>query len=128
MSDVIDRVTVRLGELATPFSSRMAAESEKNDQRVTPSFLVRQAVADYLDGQPGKAAALLELSQAFADFRADFARVGGNLNQLTRFFNIHHELEPSSLSAELREVRRQHLALIEILKRLSHELNNQTTT
>ncbi len=106
--------TVRLGDLAEPLRKRVAAENEsrrKNFIRVTPSAILQKALRAYLDGDYVQIVEAQTIIDALGRFRADLARVGGNLNQLAHIFNMEsrvdgRELQKNheALQAEFREI------------------------
>ena len=106
-------VPVRLDDDTVKELDRRAA-TEKNR-----SVVIRRALKIYLSGQEQlDRTAVLELTKAVTDFRADMGRVGGNLNQLAYYFNLHDTIQPHELAGEHRELQRQFKALMTLIKRL----------
>lgn len=119
----MNRYTFRLdgeGELARKLQER-AASTETNRSKV-----IRQALQAYLSARlpaaEAEAAAFAELARAVNEFRIDFGHVGGNLNQLAHYYNIHGEVQPDTEAAAHRELLRQFMALRTILRRINDEL------
>ena len=109
---------IRLQELGPLVESRADAETGGNRSK-----LIRKALDAYLsDRTPGEHAGLAELTKAIKDLRADMARVGGNLNQIAHYYNIHDTIQPHELAAEHKELRRQFQALMTIIKRTHEQL------
>lgn len=97
------------------------AATEKNR-----SVVIRLALDAYLSNRtPGEHAGLVELTKAVKDFQADFARVGGNLNQIAHYYNIHDTIQPHELAAEHQELRRQFRALMTIIQRIHEQLTKR---
>ena len=75
--------SIRLGDLAEP----LVVEAEKEE--VDPSKIIHRAVRNYLkDSKNPDRETYESLLDSLNFFRQDFARVGGNLNQLARCFNV----------------------------------------
>jgi hypothetical protein len=109
---------IRLQELGPLVESRAEAETGGNKSK-----LVRLALDAYLSNRtPGEHAGLAALTKAVKDFQADFARVGGNLNQIAHYYNIHDTIQPHELAAEHKELRRQFQALMTIIQRTHEQL------
>lgn len=118
-----DRLTVRVGELADVLAERAAKETEITGRKIPVSAVIRKALDAYLSNlTPGEHAGLAELTKAVKDFQADFARVGGNLNQIAHYYNIHDTIQPHELAAEHKELRRQFQALMTIIKKTHEQL------
>lgn len=85
--------TIRLGELKAEAEKRASAEGLKNI-----SVLIRTAVRLYLsDADKSDLVHLERLAEELREFRSDFSRIGGNLNQLALGFNRSDELNASQL-------------------------------
>lgn len=102
-------------------------QARKLDERATTeknrSVVMRRALDAYLsDRTPGEHAGLAELTKAVKDFQADMARVGGNLNQIAHYYNIHDTIQPHELAAEHKELRRQFQALMTLIKKIHEQL------
>ncbi|MFA7346285.1 MAG: plasmid mobilization relaxosome protein MobC [Desulfurivibrionaceae bacterium] len=102
-------------------------QARKLDERATTeknrSVVIRRALDAYLsDRTPGEHAGLAELTKAVKDFQADMARVGGNLNQIAHYYNIHDTIQPHELAAEHKELRRQFQALMTLIKKIHEQL------
>jgi uncharacterized protein YpuA (DUF1002 family) len=110
-------VPVRLDDdQAQKLKERAATEKSR-------SVVIRRALDAYLSNlTPGEHAGLAELTKAVKDFQADFARVGGNLNQIAHYYNIHDTIQPHELAAEHKELRRQFQALMTIIKKTHEQL------
>ena len=107
---------IRLQELGPLVESRADAETGGNISK-----LIRRALDAYLSARtPGEHAGLAELAKVVKELQADMARVGGNLNQLAHYYNIHDTIQPHELAAEHKELRRQFQALMTIIKK-THE-------
>lgn len=109
---------IRLQELGPLVESRAEAETGGNRSK-----LIRRALDAYLsDRTPGEHAGLAELAKAVRELQADMARVGGNLNQLAHYYNIHDTIQPHELAAEHKELRRQFQALMTLIKKIHEQL------
>jgi hypothetical protein len=121
-----DRLTVRVGELADALAERAVRETEITGRKVPISAVIRQALDAYLSNRaPGEHAGLAALTKAVKDFQADFARVGGNLNQLAHYYNIHDTIQPHELAAEHQELRRQFRALMTLIQRIHEQFTKR---
>lgn len=109
---------IRLQELGPLVESRAEAETGGNRSK-----LIRRALDAYLSARtPGEHAGLAELAKAVRELQADMARVGGNLNQLAHYYNIHDTIQPHELAVEHKELRRQFQALMTIIKKIHEQL------
>lgn len=126
MEKVAERITVRFGDLAGALAERAVQETDVAGHKVTVSTVIRRALESYLDDRPaGDPGVYAELAKEVAKLVADMGRVGGNLNQLAHYFNVHDALQPHELAAEHKELRRQFNALMTVLKRINAELRRQ---
>lgn len=108
--------TVRLGELKQAAETRAADEGLKNI-----SVLIRTAVRLYLaDTDKADLVHLEILADEIRDFRSDFSRVGGNLNQIALAFNKDDVLSESTLKMTHRSLQRDFKKLAEIMKEIQN--------
>ncbi|MHB1185076.1 MAG: plasmid mobilization relaxosome protein MobC [Desulfobulbia bacterium] len=111
-------VRIRLKELGPEVDRRAEAETGGNRSK-----LIRRALDAYLSARtPGEHAGLAELAKAVRELQTDMARVGGNLNQIAHYYNIHDSIQPHELAAEHKELRRQFQALMTIIKKIHEQL------
>ena len=109
--------SVRLFELSSPLKVTSDKESIK------PGKIIRRALRLYL----GKASRdyskdLSSLFDAIQVLRKDFARVGGNLNQLTHFFNSKGIVDLEDLQKNHEDLREEFKALSQLLKKVEKEI------
>ncbi len=102
-------VRIRLHDLADPLKQRMKAEGEKNRSRI-----IRRAIRAYLDNNSTENMKE-ELSQEIRKLRADFTRVGGNLNQLALYFNVNDTVSHSKLAKTHEKLQAQFEKLTDLL-------------
>lgn len=112
--------TVRLMELSEPLQFSSDKES------VQPGKIIRRALRLYL----GKANRdyskdLSSLFDALQVFRKDFSRVGGNLNQLTHFFNSTEKVDLEDLQNNHEELREEFKSLSQLLKKIEKDIKWQ---
>ena len=109
---------IRLGDLKELAQKRVETEGIKN-----LSVLVRSAVRLYLTGaSQGELRQLERLIEELIGFRRDFSRVGGNLNQLTHFFNRSGELRESELRQMHMRLQAEFKTIIALLREIESEL------
>lgn|GEM_PF-1966460 len=117
---------IRLQGLGPRVEQRAAAETERTGRRVTLSHVVRRALETYLDDRPaGDPGVYGELAEQVAKLVADMGRVGGNLNQLAHYYNIHDTIQSDELAVEHKELRRQFGVLMTVLKGINAELRRR---
>ena len=111
-----ETLSVRLGDLKQAAEARAADEGLKNI-----SVLIRTAVRLYLaDTDKADLVHLEILADEIRDFRADFSRIGGNLNQLALAFNKDDVLSESALQLTHRSLQRDFKKLAEIMKEIQN--------
>jgi hypothetical protein len=126
MERVAERITVRFGDLAGALAERAAQETEAAGQKVTVSVVIRRALGSYLGDRPaGDPGVYGELAKQVANLVADMGRIGGNLNQIAHYYNIHDTIQPHELAAEHKELRRQFNVLMVVLKGIKTELGRK---
>ena len=81
---------VRLDELADRLKRKAS------DEKVKPSRIIRRAIRAYLDNKNYEN--MEELAQELKAIRSDFARVGGNLNQIALYFNMNDKVKHNELA------------------------------
>lgn len=111
----IKRVDLLTYDLAKPLANELN-KRKQSGTKTNAASLVRGFVSDGLHPERVLAAEELALLRAEVELlRRELAPVGGNLNQLTHLFNMHH---PTDVS----HVERQHHKLIRVFATISQQL------
>jgi hypothetical protein len=106
--------SVRLGELKAAVEDRAAHEGLRNI-----SVLIRTAVRLYLaDADKSDLVHLENMADEIREFRKDFSRIGGNLNQLALVFNTEDTVEESALQIVHRSLQKEFKTVSVTLKEI----------
>lgn len=116
------RITVRLGGQALTDALTQRAE----EAGVKESEIVRRALRLYLLDQEGvKASGVFEeMTKELKEFRAKFARIGGNLNQLAFYLNMNDTLDEGDLAKNHSGLQSEFGELAKLLKSITREFNS----
>lgn len=121
------RQTIRLNELKPRFDDELS-KRQANDTSLTASKLVRwcirQALADDAGTMtPDQANAYLN---ELIELRKGIAKIGGNINQIAYYFNIHDHLVESELSKQHSNIQEQLKAVTKHLREVERGLTRRT--
>lgn len=105
---------LRLGELAEPLEKRAEKEGLKK------SKIIRRALRIYLEDR--KIENLDRFLSELNRLRSDLGPIGGNLNQIARFFNTHNTLDHHELSQAHDDLRKEFHEVMVFLKEVNREL------
>ena len=115
-------------ELSEPFSVRLKELSAplkvvSDKENVKPAKIIRRALRLYL-GKTNRDYSndISALFDALQMFRKDFSRVGGNLNQLTHFFNSKGTVDLEDLQKNHEDLREEFKLLSQLLKKIEKEI------
>lgn len=80
--------------------------------------------AQNLEALRNKIKSFDKMSDQFSALRADLSRIGGNLNQLSRLFNLDKftESESDNLAITHHELREEFKKITQIMTQVQHEL------
>lgn len=110
--------TVRFGDLTADLEKKSAKDKVKR------STIIRRAVRAYLEDKNfGECDVLVS---ELAGVKSSLARIGGNMNQIARYFNTHDSIDSSELNQAHEELKKELDKTILFLRKTRSELIEQS--